>query len=252
MSKIFTYLRTDTFRKNLLLAIAFFVVLFLGIYFGLGIYTKHNEAIPVPKVKGMIIEQAIDALDNAGLDYQIDSVYQMDAKPGLVIEQDPEPNFHVKSGRTIYLTIISKTAPEIDFPNIIDKTLIEASAILKNHGFRLGDTTYIADIAKDVVLDVKFAGQKLKPGRMVPKGSRIELVLGDGRGEDEINIPNLLGLTLTEAKFALQGVGLNVGVVQYQGTISDSTAARVISQTPDTTVGLVSLGTPINLSLSQQ
>ncbi|WP_033564870.1 PASTA domain-containing protein [Sphingobacterium sp. SYP-B4668] len=252
MSKIFTYLRTDTFRKNLILAIVFFVILFLGIYFGLGIYTKHDEAIPVPTVKGMTIEQAIAALEKADLDYQVDSVYQMDAKPGLVIEQDPEADFHVKSGRTIYLTIITKSAPETDFPNIIDKTLIEATAILKNHGFRMGDTTYVADIAKDVVLDVKFAGQKLKAGRMVPKGSRIELVLGDGRGEDEINIPNLIGLTLSEAKFALQGVGLNLGVVQYQGAISDSTAARVSAQTPDTTGGLVSLGTPINLSLSQQ
>lgn len=101
MSKILQYLKTNTFRNNILIAIGFVLAIFLFIYLGLKVYTKHDESIEVPQVKGLHINAAISALENANLEYQIDSVYQMDAKPGLVIEQDPEAKFHVKSGRTI-------------------------------------------------------------------------------------------------------------------------------------------------------
>lgn len=250
MSKLLLYLRTDTFRKNLIYALIFIGVLFLLIYFGLRIYTKHGDAQEVPELKGLTVQEAMRVLDKAGLEYDIDSVYQVDAQPGLVIEQDPEPKALVKSGRTIYLTIITQVAPEIAFPEIIDKNLIEATAILRNHSLKIGDTVYINDIARDVVLDVKFAGQPLKAGRMISKGSRVTLVLGNGRGANEVEIPNVLGLTLSEAKFAIQGLGLTVG--NLSGTISDTLSARVVAQSPDTSARIISIGAPINLTLSNE
>lgn len=248
MSKLLFYLRTDTFRKNLIGAIIAIFVLFLLIYFGLKIYTKHGDAQEVPVLKGLHIEEAKRILDRAGLEYAVDSVYQMDAKPGLVIEQDPEASALVKSGRTIYLTIITQIAPEIAFPDIIDKTFIEASAIIKNHSLKIGDTVYVSDIARDVVLDAKFAGQPIKAGRMVSKGSNITLVLGNGRGANEVEVPMVLNLTLAEAKFAIQGLGLNIGNIT--GNIIDTATARIIAQFPDTSAHIIGIGTPIDLTLS--
>jgi beta-lactam-binding protein with PASTA domain len=189
-------------------------------------------------------------LEDAGLEYQIDSVYQMDAKPGMVIEQDPEQGFHVKSGRTIYLTIITQVAPEVAFPNIKDKTLIEATAILKNHNLRIGDTSYVADIARDIVLDAQFAGQSIRNGRMIPKGSRIDLVLGNGLGANEVEIPNLVGLPLNEAKFALSGAGLGLGTVTYDPSVTDTATAVISVQSPGIEKGLTSLGAKIDVTLS--
>ncbi|MEN5196814.1 PASTA domain-containing protein [Sphingobacterium faecium] len=250
MSKILQYLRTNTFRNNLLIAIGFVLAIFLFIYLGLKVYTKHDESIEVPQVKGLHVSAAISALENANLEYQIDSVYQMDAKPGLVIEQDPEPKFHVKTGRTIYLTIITQVAPEIAFPKIKDKTLIEASSILKNHNLRIGDTTYVADIARDIVLDAQFAGQSIREGRMITKGSKIDLILGNGQGANEVQIPDLSGLTVAEAKFALQGIGLSLGTVTYDIGVSDTNTARVITQFPGLETGITSIGSKIDLTLS--
>lgn len=248
MSKLLLYLKTPEFRKNLIYATVIFIGLFLVIYFGLKIYTKHGDAQEVPNLKGLHINEAIKTLEKSGLEYQIDSIYRVDAQPGTVIEQDPEASSLVKSGRTIYLTIITRIAPEVAFPNIIDKNLIEASAIIKNLSLKVGDTVYINDIARDVVLDVKFAGQTITPGRMIAKGSYITLVLGNGKGANEVEVPSLLNLTLTEAKFALQGVGLSVGTIS--GNITDSLTARVVSQSPDSTARIIPLGTPINLTLS--
>jgi len=252
MVKFFQYLRTETFRKNLIAALVGLVVFFLVIVFSLRQYTRHNESVLVPELKGLMIDDAIKQLQAQGFEYDMDSVYQMDAKPGLVIEQDPDPKTKVKKNRTLYLTIITRTAPEVAFPELVEKTFVEARAILNSYGLRLGDTTYIPDIARDVVLDVKFGGERLNPGRPIPKGSTIDLVLGDGRGANEVQVPDLVGLTLEQARFALQGNSLTLGTVNYMGLVTDSLSATVVSQTPTPEDPKVSIGTPINVALANQ
>jgi hypothetical protein len=148
------------------------------------------------------------------------------------------------------LTIITQVAPEVAFPNIKDKTLIEATAILKNHNLRIGDTSYVADIARDIVLDAQFAGQSIRNGRMIPKGSRIDLVLGNGLGANEVEIPNLVGLPLNEAKFALSGAGLGLGTVTYDPSVTDTATAVISVQSPGIEKGLTSLGAKIDVTLS--
>jgi len=252
MNKLFQYLRTTTFRKNLIAAIVAIFAFLLIAFFTLRLYTRHGETYEVPELKGMTIDQATEILLAKGFEYQIDSVYQVDATPGLVIDQDPAAKTAVKENRTLYLTIITKTAPEVGFPELIDKTFIEVKALLSSYGLKLGDTTYTADIAKDVVLNATFGGQNINSGRSIPKGSRIDLVLGDGRGANEVTVPDLSGLTLLEATFALRGVSLSVGNVRYMGAISDSLSAVIIEQSPSPASGFVSIGSAVDLTLTNK
>ena len=99
MNKFFAYLRTETFRRNLLIAIGSVIGFILIIFFSLRFYTRHGESISVPQLKGLSVENAVASLESLGLRYQVDSVYQMDKEPGLVVEQDPDPNTSVKSNR---------------------------------------------------------------------------------------------------------------------------------------------------------
>jgi len=252
MIKFFQYLRTATFRKNLIGALIGLTVFFLLIAFGLRQYTRHNESVQVPELKGLVIEDAIKKLEAMGFEYDLDSIYQVDTQPGLVIEQDPDPNTKVKKNRTLYLTIITRTAPEVAFPELVEKTFVEARAILNSYGLKLGDTTYIPDIARDVVLDVKFGGEKLNAGRSIPKGSTVDLILGNGKGDSEVPVPDLVGLTLDQVRFALQGNSLTLGTVNYMGLIADTASATVISQTPTPEDPAVSIGSPINIALANQ
>ncbi len=252
MSKFFTYLRTRTFRKNLIIAIISIIAFLLLVFYSLNLYTRHGEGLPVPKLKGLSIEKAIQILESQGLRYQIDSVYIMDKEPGLVVEQDPDPNTNVKNNRTIYLTIITRLAPHIAFPDINGKTFLEARAILNNYGLKVGDTTYVSDVARDIVLKTTLGGQAMVTGQQLPKGSRINLVLGDGQGASEVDIPNLLGLDLNEARLSLLGSSLTLGHVSYEGTLSDTLSAKVIKQFPAISDSLkkVSIGTHIDVTLS--
>ncbi|WP_257669869.1 PASTA domain-containing protein [Parapedobacter tibetensis] len=252
MVKFFQYLKTETFRKNLIGALIGLTVFFLIIFFSLRQYTRHNESVLVPELKGILVDEAIKKLQSQGFEYNLDSVYQMDARPGLVIEQDPDPNTKVKKNRTLYLTIITRNAPEVAFPDLVEKTFVEARATLGSYGLKLGDTTYIPDIARDMVLDVKFGGERLNAGRPIPKGSIVDLVLGDGRGANEVQIPDLTGLTLTEVRFALQGASLTLGSVNYMGPVTDSLSTVVVSQTPTPEDAKVSIGTRVNIALANE
>ena len=252
MSKFFTYLGTRTFRKNLLIAIFSVLALLLIIFYSLNFYTRHGEGLPVPKLKGLQVENAIQLLESQGFRYQIDSVYLIDKEPGMVVEQDPDPNTNVKINRTIYLTIITRLAPNINFPDIDGKTFLEARSILNNYGLKLGDTTYISDVARDVVLKVSFKGRTISADQEIPKGSKVNLVLGDGMGASEVDIPNLLGLNLNEARLSLLGSSLNLGNVSYEGTIIDTVGARIIRQDPALSDSLtkVTIGSRIDIVLS--
>lgn len=252
MNKFLAYLRTSTFRRNLIIAIMSIALFLLIIFFSLRFYTRHGEGQPVPKLKGLSVAEAIEILDAQGFKYQIDSVYQMDKKPGLVVEQDPDANTNVKANRTIYLTIITTEAPDVGFPDIFEMTYLEARAVLSNYGIKIGDTTYTSDIARDRILEASYKGRQISRGQQIPKGSVISLVLGDGKGASEVDLPDLIGRTLTESVFVLKGSSLNVGSVSYEGTITDSTTARVIRQFPALSDSLnkVSIGTPVDLTLS--
>lgn len=252
MGKFFEYLKTKTFRKNLIIAAASITTFLLIIFYGLGYYTHHGEGLPVPQLKGLSMANAVELLESKGLRYQInDSIYLIDKEPGIIVEQDPDPNTNVKENRTIYL-IITRDAPNINFPDIAGKTFLEARSILNNYQLKVGDTSYVSDVARDVILKTSFGGNSITKGQQIPKGSRIDLVLGDGMGASEVDIPNLIGLDLSEARLSLLGSSLLMGQVMYEGFVSDTSNARIIRQFPaiSDTLNKISIGTQIDIVLS--
>jgi beta-lactam-binding protein with PASTA domain len=253
MNKFWAYLKTKSFRNTLLLAIGSVITVVLIAFFSLGFYTNHGSGIPVPNLKGMPIERAISILNDQGFRYEVDTVYR-DAPPGTVIEQDPDPETNVKENRVIYLTMVTLRAPPVLLPDIEQKPFAEAQAILANNGLKVGDTTYRADIARNVVLEIKLAGQSIKAGTKIPKGSKLDLVLGDGVGASEVPVPDLINLELSEARFPINhSGGLTLGTITYVGPITDSTNLIIVAQSPMKTdsASKVSIGTRINLTVKQ-
>lgn len=255
MGKFISYLKTNSFRNNLIAAVITVAIILFIAFFSLRYYTKHGQGLNVPSVKGLSFTQAVSKLEQLGLRYEVDSVYIMDTPPGTVIDQDPNPNTFVKDNRTIYLTVSMNKAPNVKFPDVVFKSLRQAQAIIESFGLKLGDTTYKPDVSKNVVLEVSFGNQPIKAGEMVPKGSRIDFLLGNGEGNEEVDIPVLIGLTKDEALFALRnGAKLNLGTVTYEGVVTDSANAVIIKQEPFATdsVTKVKMGTPVNITLSNK
>ncbi|MES2427736.1 MAG: PASTA domain-containing protein [Bacteroidota bacterium] len=253
MNKFWAYLKTKSFRYTLLFAVGSVIAIVLIAFFSLSFYTDHGSGVPVPKLKGLPIEKAISILKEQGFDYQVDSVYVGDAPPGTVVEQDPDPETSVKENRKIYLTMVTLKAPPVALPDIDQMPYIQAVSTLSNNGLKVGDTSYRADIARNVVLEARLAGQTIKAGTKIPKGSKIDLVLGDGVGASEVEVPDLINQDLDAVHFILKNSNLGVGTITYQGAITDSNNVVVIGQSPMKTDSVlkVSIGTKINLTVTQ-
>lgn len=252
MSKFGAYLKTKQFRNNLIMALASFAGIILIAFFSLGFYTRHGSGIPVPPLKGMQVDRAMELLKDQGFDYKIDSVYVLDHPAGSVVEQDPDAGTSVKENRTIYLTIVTRVPPNVVLPDLESYTYREAAAVISNFGLKVGDTIFKADIANHI-LEVHYAGAVIKAGTKLPKGSVIDLVIGNGAGPSEVEIPDLINQDFNTAKFVLKGAGFTLGTVTYEGTITDSTQTIVTAQSPMKTDSLnkISIGTRINLTVSQ-
>ena len=67
----------NIYVKNVLMMIGAFVGLVIIVLFLLNFYTKHNESITVPTVKGLQVQDAAGILESSDLRYEIsDSIFQ--------------------------------------------------------------------------------------------------------------------------------------------------------------------------------
>lgn len=178
-------------NKNLLyniglgiMATALFVVL---IFLWLGWFTRHNVAIQVPNTVGMNIEEALEKLDDAGLRYEIsDSVYVENQKKDAITEQDPAPGSSVKPNRIIYLVLNSLAKPKVKVPMLVDQSLNLATVLIKNSGLEVGNIEYKYDeIGNNLVVTQSINGMEVPAGKMVTKGTRIDLLVIKNQRNEE-------------------------------------------------------------------
>ena len=177
------YLTSRVFLMQILAALA--IVATLGYLFmhWLTFTTDHGHEIAVPDLRKLTEEQVQTKLDELDLDYiLLDSVdYRSDFPQFSVVEQDPTPGTKVKVGRKIYIKLNTSGFSSVRIPDLIEKTYREAVPTLKALGLDEGTVTYVPNLGKDMVLEMRFKGRNLKVGDKVLKSSKIDLVLGDGK-----------------------------------------------------------------------
>ncbi len=208
-----------------------FGFLFLKVY--LPLYTNHGETVSVPDLSGYEYTEASRLLDNSGLQYEVslDSGFSTELPALAVLKQLPAANAQVKNGRKVYLTLNARNAPMIKMPNLVNMQLKNVQETLANMGLERGDIVYVPDIGINVVLEQRYRGVTVREGFEIPKGARIDLVVGDGNGNQLLLAPDLIGMEEEEAEFLILGSGLRVGTKNHSS--SDSVAAgRVFLQTP--------------------
>lgn len=243
-----------TFAIHIALIILTVVAIFTAVSYVLRSATRHGDALTVPDVTGVPIENAIQLLNERKLRFLIiDSLY-FDDKPKLsVLDQNPAPESKVKEGRIIYLVINADKAPLVSMPNLIDVSLRQAEAMLKSSGLKAGQLIYKPDLAQNVVLEQQINGISIPPGYKLAKGSAVDLVLGDGMVDAvDVPIPNLIDLTYEEARNLLASQTLNTGAVVFQGVITDTAGARIYRQAPTYSFdATVKAGSTIDIFLKQ-
>lgn len=220
-----------SFRFNLAVVLLLCATLYVLFFVSLRWITRHGEEVVIPSEFGKNVSQAMADLKNMGFDVYLDSIYDPKQKAFMVLSQMPDSGSIVKKGRTVFLTINKALPPATPMPNLVSLSYRSAEMILRNNKLFLGDTTMKPDIAQGAVLAQLYNGKEIKPGDMVPQGSRISLVVGDGLGNTQINVPDVIGLSVDEGVNNLIGSGLQY-VMIIDGAITDTATAVIYNQTP--------------------
>ncbi len=248
------FIFSRVFLKHLLLAILIILFFIAFVFIFLRIYTRHGQALSVPDLTGLSLDEADSILAGRKLRFQVvDSVYNMNSPRGSVIDQSPRPEFKVKENRTIFLTINAFNPEIIPMPNLVGVSLRQASATIQTAGLKIGKLTYVPDIAVNNVLQQKYRGNVIEEGDSIQKGSEVDLVLGRGLSNEKTAAPDLIGLTLADAKQRITERYLNLGAVIYDrsfGNADDSAAAFVWKQRPvhgEEEEILISLGASVDI-----
>jgi len=188
------YLSSKVFFGQLAIALSVLVGMVILFMYWLGFTTNHGQEISVPNLSKLSEEQAEQRLNEVNLDYVIlDSVdFRKDYPKYSVVEQDPAPGSKVKVNRKVYLKINSSGFTSVKIPDLIEKTFRQAEPTLKALGLEIGTITYRPYLGKDMVLEMKMNGKKLRIGEKVLKSSVIDVVLGDGKvGFDDAELDSL-------------------------------------------------------------
>ena len=177
------YLTSRVFFVQILIAVAIIAVLGYLFMHWLTFTTDHGHEIMVPDLRKLTVEQVEEKLNELDLDYVLlDSVdFRSEFPKFSVVEQDPLPGAKVKEGRKVYIKINASGFSSVKIPDLIEKTYREAVPTLKALGLEEGTITYIPNLGKDMVLEMRYKGRNLKVGDRVLKSSKIDLVLGDGK-----------------------------------------------------------------------
>lgn len=165
-------------------AILALVVVVAGIYACLlmiDIFTMHGREVKVPNVTYMNVNEALQKLDDAGLDYEIDSVYNEDYRPGIVIDQSPAGGAVVKPIRTVYLTVNMFSPPSVELPReLTNMPGSDGITMLKSLGFKNIDTDTIPSDKSGLIIEISVNGHKVAVGTRAPLNAQITLTIGDG------------------------------------------------------------------------
>ncbi len=249
---IYHYIVQRIFLRNMALAFIFLITGTFVIMQLLKIYTRHNEALSVPELQGLTLNEARELAKRKQMRVVVfDSVFLTDFERGTVVDQHPKAGFKVKRNRKIFLTMNAMNPERIPMPDLISLTFRQAKAKLESFNLKLGEVSYEPDIGVNLVLQQKLNGREINPGDSVSKGSYIDLVLGKGLSDEQTYVPSLIGLSLEQAKIKASDRFLRIGGILPDNTVKteeDKSVALIYKQQPMPVSGVtLPLGSSIDV-----
>ncbi|MFC6088369.1 Stk1 family PASTA domain-containing Ser/Thr kinase [Saccharothrix lopnurensis] len=208
------------------------------------------QEIDVPAVLGMTQSAAHGALQDAGLDSKVEQTPCQpgsepactDADIGKVVATDPPVGSPVDKGAKITI-LVGKSAEQIEVPSVRNLTPLEAQKTLEADRWGFEQATDTVEV-EDGSLVGKVVEQVPQAGTTAAKGSTITVKIG--RAPDTVQLPDVTGQTVENARRTLEGNGFKV---QTKDVDSPEDQGQVIAQNPDP--GRAEKGTLVTLSVSK-
>ena len=203
------------------------------------------EAVSVPNVVGLSQADAKSQIEAAGLEWELnpEKVASDTVDKDAVASTDPAGGTQAEKGSTVRVTI-SSGPDSVTLPdNLVGMSPDDARQAVEALGLKWEVNS--SKVASDTVAEGKVAQTNPSPGSKVKAGQTITAYLSSG--SDQVEVPDLVGMSQDQARSALKAVGLELGNVTTVD--SDKDKDRIVSQDPETG-SKVKKGTTIAVSIS--
>lgn len=201
-------------KKKIIIISVIATVVVIGAIVGILVYNnskkqaEENKEIEVPNLVGRVYDEVVEEYSKQGIEIIKDKVeYSSEQPEGSVISQTPEKGTKTKDKKI--KVVVSKGQKMVEVPDVTGKDIKVAT-------YELEDTLGFKIEREDVVSEKVASGiiilQDAKKGETLPYGSTIKLQVSKGDGKETVVVPNVLGKTESDAKSALEALGLTVSV----------------------------------------
>lgn len=189
-----------------------------------GIVSNSDSAnIEVPQLVGETQAVANEMCEKKNLVMKVVSQKQSDKPVGTVLEQSIKAGEKVKK-QTVIEVVICSGAEEVEVPDVSGNTQDEAWKVLKDKGF----TDYEVQMEySDEYDNGEVINTTPAAGETTTVDTKIVLVVS--KGAEKAEVPNLAGMTVSQAQKALSDKGLTDGgsTEEYSNTVAEG---KIISQ----------------------
>jgi beta-lactam-binding protein with PASTA domain len=204
------------------------------------IFATHHA---VPRVLGLEQERAQTTLTDAGFTLgAVQRAPHASIPAGSVIWQDPPAEVNAIEATAVSLTI-SSGPQRVPVPDVAGYDAADARTLIEAAGLRVGSTESTqAPTPRNVAVNTRPPA-----GATLPPGADVVLVVSVGAAT--VRVPSLTGLTVDEARLALETAGLALGTVFSQTTTAVA-PGEIFHQEPG--AGTLSApGTVVNVRLAR-
>ena len=234
-------------RRTAIIATVLLIALLLigGSVWALTRGAAEPESIAVPNVVGLTQAEAKAQIEQAGFTWELnpDKVTSDTVAEGSVASTDPTAGTQAEKGATVRVTI-SSGPDSVTLPdNLVGMSPDDARKAIEALGLKWELDS--SKVASDTVPEGKVAQTNPSPGSKVKAGQTIRAYLSSG--SDQVDVPDLSGMTQDQARSTLKGVGLELGNVT--SVDSEKEKDRIVEQDPATGTK-VKKGTTVGVSIS--
>lgn len=215
-----------TKKKNIIVLSSVLVVLIVFAVVLFGVFGLNNKnKIEVPQLEGLnyysdIVNNDLYVNFNIVPNFRSDST----EPAGKILEQEPKHGKKVDPGSTITI-YISGAESGVEIPaSVIGKNFNIVETELKALGFVVEIQTQKSD-KHDIGTVV---GTNPAVGEKASRGSTVIIYVATNKDVQQIEVPSLLGLTVSQAKTALENAGLTLNISGSEYRNSTVTAGLII------------------------
>jgi serine/threonine-protein kinase len=164
--------------------------------------TGPNE-VEVPALAGRTYGEAVDTLEELGLQPQRVDVFSQQRQPGIVVSLDPKAGTIVDEGSVVTVRV-SKGAQLVAVPDVLQQDESSARSELETAGFQV----QVVQAPSSDTPEGLVSAQNPDPGFEATRGSTVQITISTG--PEQVRVPAVEGLSEGDATDALDELGFNV------------------------------------------